>query len=606
MRLKRTLQNTLFLALLSFTQVNAQQTTVVKVGEQWQIQVNGKPFEIKGVTFGRDHDASNIGEYLRDLKFLGVNTIRLWGTNDETKMLLDSAHSYGINVMVGIWLRHGRPGMEADDSFDYLTDKAGMEDMYDYAMKTVDLYKDHPAVLTWGVGNEVYLNIATDAEKKEYSLFLERICGDIKKKDANHPITSVEAWTFGFKWWKEYVPSVDIYGINSYGAGVSMLPKEMEKAGLDKPYVVTEFGVSGEWDAQPDVNGIKIEPTDQQKYDAIAKGYHEWIKPNPSCLGVYVFHYGEGTNFGSPWLLFFQDGCYRPQYWATREAYTGKKPVNNVPVIGKFLLTGNAKPTGTWIPVQLEVKDIENEELKISFHYNQRTGSRKRRDQINELVHRGNLIDGFEILLPDENGAIKLYAYVKDAYNNLAVATSSIKIDNGNVPDNPNLVARGKLPFYVYQDGADLPYIPTAYMGNTKMMGIDDKNIRNKKNGDYSLQISYGDSDGWFGVGFVDPPDDWGDKLGGYNLTGATTFSFWAKASSNNVEATIGFGLIGNEKTYYDTEKKSLKLKLTTEWKKYSIDVSQSDMSCIRSGLTVYSGGSGSPQFIWLDDVLFE
>ena len=38
--------------------------------------------------------------------------------------------------MVGIWMRHGRPGMEDDDSFNYLEDKEGMEDMYKNAIKT--------------------------------------------------------------------------------------------------------------------------------------------------------------------------------------------------------------------------------------------------------------------------------------------------------------------------------------------------------------------------------------------------------------------------------------------------------------------------------------
>ncbi len=607
MKIKSTIQFVL-LGILAFSTVTlSAKTTIQKNNGKWEILVDGEPFDVKGVTFGGDWTPETLGAQLKELKFLGVNSIRLWGTNDMTNMLLDSCHAYDINVMVGIWLRHGRPGMEADDSFDYLTDKKGMEDMYNGAMKTVDLYKNHPAVLTWGVGNEVYLNIATDKEKVEYSKFLERICSDIKKKDTNHPITSVEAWTFGLKWWKEMVPSVDIYGINSYGGGVNALQGELEKAGIDKPYVVTEFGVTGEWDVKDDKNGVRMEPNDQQKYDAIAKGYHDWIANKPSCLGVYVFHYSNGHNFGGPWLLLKHQGSYRPQYWATREAYTGKKPINNVPSISTFSLPDEKVKTGAWIPVTLEASDMENDELKVSFHYNQRIGSRKKKDQIIALNYRGNLEDGFEIQIPDEDGGIKVYAYVKDSYNNMGIAHTSITIDNGREP-RKNLVAKAKLPFYVYKDGdSDLPYIPTAYMGNTKMLGVNPKSTRTKHSGDYSLAISYGDNDGWFGIGFVDPPDDWGERLGGYNLSGATKFSFWAKASSNNVKASIGFGLIGKDKKYYDTEQKQLKdIKLTTEWKQYTIDISGSDLSCIRSGLVIYSGGSGSPQFIWLDDVVFE
>ena len=78
-----------------------------------------------------------------------------------------------------------------------------------------------------GVGNEVYINTATDEEKMAYSKLLEKICSEIKAIDKNHPVASVEAWTFGIDWWQKYVPSVDIYGINTYGKGADVLPEEL-------------------------------------------------------------------------------------------------------------------------------------------------------------------------------------------------------------------------------------------------------------------------------------------------------------------------------------------------------------------------------------------
>jgi hypothetical protein len=581
-------------------------TIVKKENNGWQLYVNNQPFPVKGVTFGGEVTKASIGKYLKDLKFLGVNTIRTWGTNDATGILLDSANAYGIKVMVGIWMRHGRPGMEGDDSFNYLLDTKGMDDMYKYALETVNKYKSHPGVLYWGVGNEVYLNIATDEEKKAYSIFLEKICSDIKKADSEHPIVSVEAWNFGLKWWKEYVPSVDIYGINVYGGGANQLPDELQKLGIDKPYVITEYGVNGEWEAKEDKNGLKIEPGDQQKYDVIAKGYHDWIRSKPGCLGVYVFHYEHGNNFGSVWLLFYFNNNYRPAYWATREAFTGKKPVNNIPSITSFILPDTTLPTGTWVPVKLAVNDIENDSLTISFHYNQRTGSRARRDQINVLEHRGNLKDGFEIKLPDENGLIKVYAFAKDSYHNLGIAQTSFVINNGRTIYNFIPGARTTLPFYVYKDGKNDPYFATAYMGDMKFMKVDTENKDRVHSGMSCLKISYDNTGGWFGLGLVDPPDDWGDKPGGYNVTGATKYSFWAKASSENVTGTFGYGLVDKGKPYYDTDKKSIKINLTTEWKKYEINISKEDLRCIRSGFVLYSGGNGEAFSIWIDDIVFE
>ena len=263
--------------MLPFNSIVQAQTTIKKTNNGWTLLVDGKPFDIKGATFGYDKDIDNYEQYFKELQFLGVNTIRLWATNQYTSTLLDTAHKYNIKVMMGIWMRHGRPGMEDDDRFDYLTDTEGKEEMYRNALQTVEKYKDHSAVLTWSIGNEVYLNMATDPEKEAYSLLLERICSSIKKVDTNHPITSVEAWTFGLDWWEQFVPSIDIYGLNSYGPGANYLAAELTKRNIDKPYIVTEFGVTGEWDIKEEKNGIKVEPTDAQKYEAIVHGYKEWI-----------------------------------------------------------------------------------------------------------------------------------------------------------------------------------------------------------------------------------------------------------------------------------------------------------------------------------------
>ncbi|BAO76862.1 glycoside hydrolase family 2 TIM barrel-domain containing protein [Winogradskyella sp. PG-2] len=594
---------TIFALLISFNLYS--QTTVEKDSSGWNLLVDGKPFKVKGATFGYDKDVENYDVYFKDLKFLGVNTIRTWATGDNTPQLLDAAQANGIKVMVGIWMRHGRPGMEDDDSFNYLNDKLGMEAMYNTAIETVEKYKDHPAVLIWGIGNEVYLNMATDEEKLAYSKFLERICGDIKSIDSNHPITSVEAWTFGLYWWEEHVPSLDIYGLNSYGAGAGFLQAELEKRNIDKPYVITEFGVTGEWDIKNEKHGIKVEPTDKEKYDAISNGYNSWIANKSKCLGVYMFHYSSGNNFMAPWLFTHVNNFKRPQYWAIRKAFTGNDPKNNVPQIINFELPDKTFSSENWIPVILKVSDIENDELEVSFSYNQRTGSRKRRDQVLSLNHRGNFNDGFEIQIPKEHGAIKVYVHVKDDNSNLAVASTSVMLHNKEASLKKYKVPKVDLPFYVYRENKELPYLPSGYMGNYKDMVVDLNSKDEAHSGETSIRISYNTEGGWYGLALVDPANDWGDILGGYDISDAKTFSFWAK-SNFDVHATIGFGLIDTDKPFPDTAKKSLKIKLTDEWKKFIIKTKKLDLSCIRSGLVLFSNGNGYPYKIYIDDVVFE
>jgi len=594
------------LAILFVSPISKAQTTLKKEGFEWRLFVDNKPFEIKGVTFGYDNNPAKYDSYFSELNSLGVNTIRLWASSENTPKLLDVAQAHGIKVMLGIWMRHGRPGMEDDDRFDYLGDTEGMEAMYTNAINKVEQYKNHPAILSWGVANEVYLNIETDEEKVAYSKLLERICSQIKKNDPNHPIISVDAWTFGLDWWQEYVPSIDIYGINIYGGAAKYIAEEIGQRGIDKPYIITEYGVTGEWDIKAMKNGVVFEPTDQNKYDVIVHGYKEWIKNEEKCLGVYVFHFADGDDFLATWLLTHVNGMKRPQYWAIREAYTGKKPINMVPKIKKLLLPEEEIKSGTWVPVELEVSDKENDKLEVSFYYNQRTGSRRRRNQINKLISRGNHESGFEIQLPKEHGGIKVYVYVKDSFGNVGIESTSILVYDEEAKQKKYLVPKVELPFYVYKDGQVNPYFASGYMGNYKAITVDLENKEDVKEGESSMKIAYKAFDNWYGLALVDPANDWGDIAGGYDLSGAKTFSFWAKASKKNVEVKIGFGMITDDKPFPDTAIKTIDVKLKTSWKKYSIKLDDVDLSCIRSGLVLYSSSIGLPQDIYLDEVVFE
>lgn len=582
------------------------QVTVEKKDATWNLLVDGKPFEVKGATFGYSDDVANYETYFKDLQSLGVNTIRTWAAGKNAKKLLDAAEKYNIKIMLGIWMRHGRPGMEDDDSFNYLEDTEGKEVMYQNALKVVETYKNHPAVLTWGIGNEVYLNMATDAEKEAYSKLLERICKDIKKIDQNHPITSTEAWTFGLDWWQKHVPSIDIYGLNSYGAGANFLSEELLKRNIDKPYIITEFNVTGEWDIKNVQNGVKVEPSDEEKYTTIVDGYNNWIKSKSNCLGVYIFHYANGNDFISPWLFTHYNDLYRPTYWAIRKAYTGKEPTNAIPKIDTFKLLETAVQSNTWIPVNLKVTDAENENLDIHFYYNQRTGSRKRRDQINKINHRGSLTDGFEVQVPKEHGAVKIYVHVQDSFNNVGIASTGIAVTDEAAKNKKYLVPKVQAPFYVYKDGNDLPYIPTGYMGNYKAITVDTQSTEEVHSGKYAIKIEYKAQSGWYGVAFVDPKNDWGNILGGYEIEGAKKFSFWAKSDFDGVYATIGFGLIDKDKPFPDTAKKSKEIKLTSKWKKYTLKIKRADLSCIRSGLVLFSSSRGFSQNIYIDEVVFE
>ena len=92
----------LFLLIVVLTKNIEAQTAVKNIDGKWSFVVDDKPFEVKGVTFGYDNDVDNYEKYFRELNYLGVNTIRTWGTGTNTQKMLDVAHTYGIKVMLGI------------------------------------------------------------------------------------------------------------------------------------------------------------------------------------------------------------------------------------------------------------------------------------------------------------------------------------------------------------------------------------------------------------------------------------------------------------------------------------------------------------------------
>ena len=297
-------------------------------------------------------------------------------------------------------------------------------------------------------------------------------------------------------------------------------------------------------------------------------------------------------------------GLNRPQYWAIRKAYTGLNPENYPPEIQKFELPAGSFESGSWQPVSFEVSDVENEELTVSFAYNQRTGSRKRRDQVLPLTHRSTE-QGFEILLPKEHGPIKVYAKASDG-TNMGIATTSLMVTDEERKNQKYLVPKRSLPFHVYKDGEENPYSASGFMGNYAAMAVDVKSTKEVYSGTASLEIGYDARDNWYGLAIMDPANDWGDILGGYDLTGAKKFSFWARADDENVKARIGFGLIGSDKPFPDTAKRVIEVTLGTKWKKYTIKTHKLDLSCIRTGLVVFSSEDGFRQKIYVDEVVFE
>ncbi|MBU0676842.1 MAG: hypothetical protein KJ626_01890 [Verrucomicrobia bacterium] len=389
--------------------------------------VDGVPAKVKGVTFSYKLKPDNVDYLMSLVTNLGANAVRTWGTGPESLTLLDGAQKYGVKVMLGLWLAHGRDGREGEGSHNYADDANGNKAQFSDQMQWVEKYKDHPALLCWGIGNEVILNIASEEEKTAYAGYLETVCRAVKQVDPSHPLVSVSAWTTAVPYWEKYTPSLDVYGINAYGPAVGAIEGTLKDMGVEKPFLVTEFGPMAEWDCPVDENGVRIEPSDPQKYEQIADGWKKWIEPAKNAIGGFVFNLGDDWNHTSVWLDMFMRGKKRPAYWATREAFTGRKPDNGHPYVFHFNLSTRQIRPGAWVDVSLKVKDVEKDPLEVAFYYSERDGSREESNKLRLLGFEDLGETAYRFRAPGNEGVFKIYAFIIDNRENLTVASTSLR-----------------------------------------------------------------------------------------------------------------------------------------------------------------------------------
>ena len=156
------------------------------------------------------------------------------------------------------------------------------------------------------------------------------------------------------------------------------------------------------------------------------------------------------------------------------------------------------------------------------------------------------------------------------------------------------------------EEGQKLPYIPSGYMGDYGAIKMDAKSAANPHGGSTCIKVSFDKPDGWGGVVWQDPANDWGEKPGGHDLTGATALEFWARGDVGGETVSFGFGVIGADKPYGDTGKGELKgVVLGTEWKKYSISTAGRNLTRIKSGFEWVVHGQGKPVTFYLDDIQY-
>jgi len=168
--------------------------------------------------------------------------------------------------------------------------------------------------------------------------------------------------------------------------------------------------------------------------------------------------------------------------------------------------------------------------------------------------------------------------------------------------------------FKVYTEkfAGDNHYIPSGWMGDHGDIELDDACRQDPHSGKTCIKIAYrskrSQGAGWIGIYWQSPANNWGDQMGGYDLTGYTKLTFWARGEKGE-EVINEFKIGGVSGMYSDSDSTAIgPVTLTKEWKEYEIPLKGLDLSYIIGGLGLAASLNNNPDgfTIYLDDIKYK
>src|SRR5690606_30676025 len=240
---------------------------IVKRDGGYTLLRDGKPYFIKG---------AGGTSYMDRLHAYGGNSIRTWSTHDGQR-ILDEAHRLGLTVTMGLAVATERHG------FDYNDSEAVAQQLARLRTEVLK-YKDHPALLAWGIGNELNLHYSNP---KVWDAVNE-IAEMIHELDPNHLVTTMLAGINQkeIDYIKAKCPALDLISVQVYG-GLASVPERIRTTGWEKAYMVTEWGPTGHWEGPQTPWKASVEETSSEKAAVYKSRYEASIASDPHCLGSY-------------------------------------------------------------------------------------------------------------------------------------------------------------------------------------------------------------------------------------------------------------------------------------------------------------------------------
>ena len=267
----------------------------------------------------------------------------------------------------------------------------------------------------------------------------------IKEVDPNHPSMTVIAGLDPSKAYliKERCPSVDILGLNAYGS-IENASTYIRKYNWDKPYIVSEWGVNGPFEAPRTAWGAKIEPPGGIKAKQRMRRYKKLIEEDVDlCLGSYCFLWGQKQESTSTWHgMFLSDGRPTEAVDFMSYCWTGNWPDSRAPSINSIeldetnwkkdhILKPNSEAT-----LEIKYDKFNNTEVFIDYKLFPEAFTNKIggdiQDSVSEIEFEitNNSKDGKIIFnTPSKPGAYRIFAIASNSNNQCSVANIAFIVE---------------------------------------------------------------------------------------------------------------------------------------------------------------------------------
>jgi hypothetical protein len=416
-------------------------------------------FQIKGVCGDTDLDR---------LAKLGVNTVRGYTIGEPVamKMKLDHAHRLGMKMVVSEWMPHQGDNKDKKGgvwNFDYNTKG---DQMVANLVKKVEGIGDHPAILMWGLGNEVHLD-------EPYLRVVNRMSEEIHKRFPHHltSLTMVNAKAEGIAAVKQFAPDLDVLGIQSYSRGAvhGSIKKTEELWG--KPFYMSEFNTNGPWNFGKTPWGVENDEPVTKKVSDL-KACYASIDASPLCLGSTIFVWGHAVVYRPTYFSLLLDpdpngqskkGTFEhlmmtPQADTMAEHFTGQ-PLkgNRAPVLSKLEFEGgtNFRYANPEEPMSINFAANDPNGDPVEFVTWILDSTQRKTTRIAGPFAQASA--GHAVIpAPKNHGEYLLMVYAKDKKGGASASTIAFKVPTP-VIEAPQAPAAGSLP----ETTATVPVVET-------------------------------------------------------------------------------------------------------------------------------------------------